>query len=290
MNRFSPSEAALEGFRLVRRWPGAILAWCFIYFGGLFLIAIAMTATLGPKFIEMARKGQLVTAQQDPEKLAEMLTESWPAFIVVLLMTVLLMSMIMGGIFRLVLRPAEQGFAHLRLGKDELRLAGVNLVLVLLGIVFLAFGLLVTQVAATGGSAVAFISAIVFVALTLWIGVRLCFVTPHSFDQGRIDFRGAWRLTRGRFWPLFGMVVLAVIFYLIVWVVMSMLSVGLVELTGGDQAIQDINKLTPATAIAAAVSLVMQLLMQILQIVMIYGPFAVAYRHYRDEAAAAAQA
>src|SRR5690348_9687088 len=103
MSRFSPSDAALEGFRLARAHPGTILAWCFIYLGGLFVIALAMTATLGPKFIAMARKGQLVTAQQDPAQLADTLTGSWPALIVVVLMTLMLMSMIMGGIFRLVL-------------------------------------------------------------------------------------------------------------------------------------------------------------------------------------------
>lgn len=286
MTRFSPSDAALEGFRLTREWPGAILTWCFIYFGGLFLIAVAMTATLGPKFIEMARKGQWVTAQQDPEQLAELLTQSWPPFIIVLLMTVLLMSMIMCGIFRLVLRPEEKGFAHLRLGKDELRLAAVNLILVLMGMVFLAIGLLITQVATQGGGIVGLLSGAVFVVVTIWIGVRLALVTPMTFDLGRIDFRGAWRATRGKFWPLFGMVALAVIFYLIVWVLMSVISLAIVELSGGDAAVADLANLTPLTIAAAAATLVMQLLLQILQIVMIYGPFAVAYKKLVKQPAA----
>ena len=277
MARFSASDAALEGFRLTRQHPGAILAWCFIYFGGLFVIAIAMTATLGPKFIEMARKGQLVTAQ-DPERLATLLAGSWPAFIVVLLMTLLLMSMIMGGIFRIVLRPEEHGVAHLRLGRDELRLAAVNLILVLLGLLFLVVGLWLTQVAAAAGGLAVFVVGFAFFCLTIWIGVRLALLTPMTFDRGHVDFRGAWALTRGRFWPLFGMIMLAVIFYLIVWVLMSVISLVVVELSGGEAALKDIRALTPATAIAAMATLLMQLLLQILQIVMIYAPFALAYR------------
>src|SRR4051812_47611175 len=81
MDRFSPSEAALEGFRVTREHPGTILAWSFIYMGVLFLIALAMMATLGPAFITMAREGKLLSAQTDPEQMADMLLKSWPAFL-----------------------------------------------------------------------------------------------------------------------------------------------------------------------------------------------------------------
>jgi hypothetical protein len=286
MTRFSPSDAALEGFRLTRERPGTILAWCAVYLAGLFVIALAMTATLGPKFVELARKGELVTAQ-DPEALANLLGGSWPAFIVVLLMTVLLISVIMGGIYRLVMRPEEHGFAHLRIGRDELRLAAVNLVLVLVGAAFLLLGLIVSQVAAQGGGLVAILADVALICLTVWIGVRLSLVTPMTFDSGRIAFREAWALTRRRFWPLFGMIVLAVIFYIIVWVLMSVISLGVVAISGGEQALKDVAKLTPLTGLAAVATLVLQLLLQILQIVMIYGPFAVAYQQVAkgDEAA-----
>ena len=74
------------------------------------------------------------------------------------------------------------------------------------------------------------------------------------------------------------MIMLAVIFYLIVWVLMSVISLVVVELSGGEAALKDIRALTPVTAIAAMATLMMQLLLQILQIVMIYAPFALAYR------------
>jgi hypothetical protein len=286
MDRFSPSEAALEGFRVTREHPGTIVAWSFIYMGGLFLIALAMMATLGPAFITMAREGKLLSAQTDPEQMADMLLKSWPAFLLVLFMTVVLMSMIMGGIFRLILRPQEHGFAHLRLGRDELRLAAVNLLLVVVGVVFLAVGLLLSSLAVQAGPAVGFLVSGAYVVLTLWIAVRLALVTPMTFDLGRIAFVEAWRLSNHQFWRLLGTVVLAVIFYLIVWVLMSIISLAVVELSGGEDAMKDIAALTPVTALAAVATLVLQFLLQILQIVMIYGPFAEAYKQMKATAPA----
>eukprot|EP01036_Dinobryon_divergens_P046455 gene46455-62135_t len=46
MARFSPSDAALEGFRLTREHPGVVLAWSAVYFGGILLIGLTMLALL----------------------------------------------------------------------------------------------------------------------------------------------------------------------------------------------------------------------------------------------------
>jgi hypothetical protein len=278
MNNFSPSDAALEGFRLTRAWPGALLAWSFVYFGGLLLITLTMMATLGPKFIALAKKGGFSSAD-DVDAVSGLLLQSGPAFLLVLLMTILLLSVITGGVLRLVLRPDEHGFAHLRLGRDELRLAGVNLVFVGFYVVSLMAGLLVSQVFAQSGGLVRFLAPLLLVGLPAsWVGVRLCLLTPLTFDRRRISLPDAWALSKGRAWSLLGMIVLAVVFYVMVWLVFFIAGLALVELSGGEQAMQDLSNLTPLTAIAAVVSLIMQFLMQVLQVVMIYGPFAVAYR------------
>jgi len=285
MAGFSPSDAALEGFRLIRRRPGTLLAWSGIYFASVLVIGVAMMVSMGPRFIDMLKKGQLVS--NDPEAFAVLLEQSWPAFVVVLLMTVLLMSVIMGGIFRLVLGRDERGLAHLRLGPDELRMSAVNLGLVGIGMAFLVFGLLTTRLAATQGGLLGFLVGAAVLFLTIWVGVRLSLVTPMTFDTGRVAFRSAWRLTRGRFWPLLGMIVLAVIFYVMVWILAAIVTLVVVAIAGGEQAIQDVSALSIVAGIAALVTIVMQALLQVLQIVMIYGPFAVAYRQISGDARAA---
>ncbi|HKP78362.1 MAG TPA: hypothetical protein VJU34_04480 [Phenylobacterium sp.] len=277
MTRFSPSDAAMEGFRLTKEHPGVMLAWSAVYFGGILLIAMVMMASLGPQFISMIQKGQL-SSPDDLDNVAGMLAQSWPAFLIVLLMTALLMSIITGGVMRLVLRPGEHGFAHLRISRTELKLTAANLLCIGIGALSMIVGLVFTTGAAQMGSVGASLAVGLFLAFVIWIGVRLSLLLPTVFETGQVSLRLAWNRTKGHFWQLFGMIVLAVIFYVIVWILFSIISFAVVELSGGEAAIQDIGRLTPLTAIAAMITLVMQLLLQVLQIVMIYAPFAVAYR------------
>jgi hypothetical protein len=276
MTKFSPSDAAMEGFRLTKEHPGVMLAWSAVYFGGILLIALVMMATLGPQFITLARKGQLTP--NDLEEVANLLAASWPAFLLVLLMTAMLMSIITAGVMRLVLRPTEHGFAHLKVGRTELKLTAANLLCIGLYALSVVLGLVFTAGASQFGSFGAVLAVVLVAAFGIWIGVRLSLLLPTVFETGRISLRLAWERTRGHFWQLFGMIVLAVIFYVIVWILFSIISFAVVELSGGEAAMQDIGRLTPVTAIAAMITLVMQLLLQVLQIVMIYAPFAVAYR------------
>lgn len=277
MTKFSPSDAAMEGFRLTREHPGVMLAWSAVYLGGILLIGLVMMASLGPQFIALARKGQL-SSPDDVEAVANMLVQSWPAFLLVLVMTAGLMSVITAGVMRFVLKPQEHGFAHLKLGKTELQLTLANLACVGLYALSVVMGVIFTAGAAQSGSVGAAIAIALVAAFGIWIGVRLSLLAPSVFVTGRISFPSAWEKTKGHFWPLLGMIVLAVVFYVIVYILFSIISIALVELSGGQAAIQDIARLTPLTAITAVIYLVLQFLLQVLQIVMIYAPFAVAYR------------
>ncbi|MBL8772156.1 MAG: hypothetical protein JNK30_12305 [Phenylobacterium sp.] len=285
MAQFSPSDAALEGFRLTKEHPGVMLAWSAVYFGGILLIALAMMATLGPQFIALARKGELLNA--NPQEVAGLLASSWPAFLLVMVMTALLMSIIAAGVMRLVLRPTEHGFAHLRLGKDELRLTVANLICIVIYALWGIVGIVFTAGASQSGAVGGFVAALIAFIVAMWIGVRLSLLLPTVFVTGRISLGLAWEKTKGRFWSLLGMIVLAVIFYVIVYILFSVISFAIVELSGGQAAMQDLGSLTPVAAIATMLTLVMQLLLQVLQIVMIYGPFATAYRAIEADAAEA---
>lgn len=280
MNRFSASEAALEGFRLTRERPGTILAWSGIYFLGITLIALLMMASLGPDFVAMAKKGRFTP--EDADAVAGMLAQSWPAFLLVLVLVVALMSVLTAGIYRLVLRPGEKGLAHLRLGADELRLTLINLVLFGFGMVCLVSGFVATAAAERIGPALAIPIGALIVGLTVWVGVRMSLATPMTFALRRITIGPAWEMTRGRFWPLFGMIVLAVIFYVMIWLLINIIGIAVVTVAGGGQALGE-GPLTPGAAIAALVTVVMQFLLSVLQVVMIYAPFAVSYQQMHGD-------
>jgi hypothetical protein len=283
MNEFSASDAALEGFRLTRERPGAIFAWAGVYFVGIVVMGLLMMASLGPQFIEIAKKGRFTP--QDGEAVAGMLAESWPAFLLVLVVAVLLMSVLTAGIYRLVLRPQEKSLAYLRLGADEFRLTTLNLMLFAIGMVCLFTGLLASQGVEQAAPGMGVVAAAVIGALTVWVGVRLSLATPMTFATGRIAVGAAWELTRGRFWPLFGMIVLAVIFYVMVWLLTSVIGVAIGALAGGPEAMTG-GDLTAVAGVAVLVTVVMQLLLSVLQVVMIYAPFAVAYQQIHGDAPA----
>ncbi len=280
MNRFSASEAALEGFRLTRERPKAILAWCGVYFLGMAAIAILMIAILGDDFIALAKKGALAS---DPDAMAEMLSHSAPAFLLLLAMAVALMSVLTAGIYRIILRPEEKRFAYLRLGGDELRLTAINLLLFGVGMLCLVIGFTVIQLSKQGGPLAEAIAVSAVGVITVWIGVRLSLATPMTFALKRISLKPAWMLSRGSFWPLLGMIVLAVIFYVMIWLLITVIGFAIVTIGGGQAAVADVTQLSPATVIAGIATIVMQLILSVLQVVMIYAPFGVAYEQLHGD-------
>jgi hypothetical protein len=282
MNRFSASEAALEGFRLTRERPGTILAWSGIYAGGLLVIGEVMLSSLGADALAIARKGQF--SPEDAQVFATKLAHSIPAFLLVLLLAVVLISVITGGIYRLVLRPEQAGFLHLRLGADELRLTLVNILLFAIGMLCLLIGFVAIAAAEQGGSAAGFIVAPLVAIGTIWFGVRLSLATPMAFKERHISMIQAWGLTRGRFWPLFGMIVLSVIFYVMVWILVTVIWFAITMLAGGPEAVSRGG--TPVALIAGAAAFVIQMLVSVVQLVMIYAPFAVAYQQLHGDAPA----
>jgi hypothetical protein len=279
MSAFSASEAALEGFRLTRERPGTIAAWSAVYAVSMIVIGEVMLSSLGAEAVQIARKGRYTPA--DVEAVATKLAHSIPAFILVLLLAVALISIITAGIFRLVLRPQERGIAHLRLGADELRLTAMNVLLFGIGLVCLFVGFVAIRAAENGGPVAGVVAGAVVAALTIWIGVRLSLATPTTFQAGRISLVASWELTRGRFWPLFGMILLAVIFYVIIWLLVTVIWFTLVSLAGGPDAVT--NGAAPLTVLAGIAAFAVQMLLSVIQLVMIYAPFAVAYQQLHGD-------
>lgn len=272
MTKFSPSESALEGFRITRERPGTILVWSLVYFVGIMVIAMIMLSALGPDFIKFVQKGGLESG--DASAYGAMLQKHKFSFLLVIVISIALMSVLMGGIYRLALRPSEKGLAHLRLGADELRLTIVNLALFTVGLLFLVLTFTVTAV---GGPLGVLVSLALAVGM-IWAGVRLLLATPMTFAEHRIAIVDSWRLTKGHFWSLFGMTILAIIFYVMVWLLFSIISAATVALAGGQEAIANPANLAPLAIVAFVATLVVQLLLPILQVVMIYSPLAEAYR------------
>ena len=280
MIRFSASEAALEGFRLTRERPGTIFGWGVVFAICMFLIGRLMLVSLDPALVELTRRKQL--GQQDIDQISGLLAQSWPTFLLVLVLVTAVYSTLTAGIYRLVLRPGEKGFLHLRFGRDELRLTALNLLLIALGMICLTAELAAVA-AASQGSSIAMVAAVVILLVTIWIGVRLSLATPMTFAEHRFAVRDAWRASRATFWPLLGMIVLAAIFYVMVWLLSSIIGAALIGLAGGAPALENVGELSGPAIVSFALYVFLQLILQVIQLVMIYAPFAVAYQQVHGD-------
>lgn len=241
MSKFSASDAAFVGFRLVREHPRAVAVWAV-----LMTVLSLMTSTLtiqlaGPQLTEfMALSADNSAA---PEEMLRIMGGLAPLMVFSLLYSLALYAVILAAVNRIVLRPDDSRSAFLRFGADELRQTGT---LILVNLIFLAvyiLGILISAVligigVAAGGGPIAGLTGLVsFVGvacLLIFVAVRLSFASTLTFDTGRIAIRASWAMTKGHVGALLGAYVLAIVMAVIVYLlVMTIVAAVGVIASGG---------------------------------------------------------
>jgi len=140
---------------------------------------------------------------------------------------------------RAVLRPAKSAFGYLRLGVDEWRqfllflwamvvALGAYIALVVIGAIVAIIGIIIFAMVnkgagATGagaGTGAATLGVIAFVLIYMiayiYVLVRLSLASAMTFDTGKVSLLKSWRLTKGRFWSMFGAYFLAAVLSIVV--------------------------------------------------------------------------
>lgn len=202
----------LGGLRQVRQRLAAIAIWGAVY----------MAVTLLGTFTVMRpiMREQLATiAGGHPVGNPLAISGGVAIFYIGLL---LLIAVLFAAGLRAALRPEESALASIRLGMDELRLLGLTLLLMLIFLVvsivmMVVMGLLIGAVAAiSGGFAgqspggmigvvlLVVVMMLVFYGAVFFLQVRLSPAAALTMIRRKIIIGDAWRLTRGRFWVLFG--------------------------------------------------------------------------------------
>ena len=225
MSSFSPTDVALEGVRLTRERPKAILAWSAYNFAfGLLLLGLAYL-TLGPHAQDILAEVRAGAGANDPAEAEKLIRQTLPFCAVGLPLSLVFMAMQMGAVYRAVLKP-ESGAARFRLGREEWRLAALIVVAILIiaGVLFISE--LISIVAATAGANTFFI-ALVSLVVTIFLFVRLSLAGPASFAEGRLILIRAWPRTRGNFWALLGAYVMALAILLVVLFLMTLIFAAL---------------------------------------------------------------
>lgn len=292
---FSASDAAFEGFRIVRRRPLAMLMWALAYvafFAIAFLLAGSSFVTVMQEVEALEGSGATPTM----ENLGPLMQAYGVIFLVVTPLSIIVSIMLSTAIARAVLHPKDSAFGYLRLGKDELRVLGASVVVILLlAIYYLIVGGVVFGIAAYAQSsgqgalfALALLVGLAGFCGLIWLAVRLSLMVPIIVAENRFAVLDSFRLTKGRFWPLLGMALLAFIMAIVVAFLGWLISMPITLLVGGSMASQfaglegqSLTQILPKLAPILIVSGVFNAIVSALQLAIMYAPFAEAYRQIK---------
>jgi hypothetical protein len=197
---FSPTAAALEGFRVIRREPKAVLVWA-----GLWVAALSLVS-----FIKVVTGGVGAPSATAPRGSWDILRSFGPLAVLLVPTLLGLWVVTTAAVFRAVLRPHEKAWFFIRLGLDEVRLGIMTaiafvLVLVLGGVPASVLLFLLSPILGavpTFARYIAIGGAFVTVCLEVWIAVRLSLIAVETFAEKRFHLTAYWPLARGYFWRL----------------------------------------------------------------------------------------
>lgn len=291
MSKFSASDAAFSGFRLVRENLKTVAIWAV----GMTVLSL-ISNVLAIQFFGTQLQAFLNyvsdTATPDPEEFARHLANLTPLMLWSLPYSLILNGVIFATLNRLVLRHDDSKAAYLRLGAQELRQAAVWLLmsLVLMGVLFTGSAL-AGFLGALGGPTGAFLALVCVVGsfcAMVYLAVRLSFASSVTFDTGKFTLFRALPETKGLFWPLLGAYLLAavmsVIVVLLIWTIVS--AIGLI--VSGDLAATgkmmraDTSSLRAYFTPAGIVQALFSGLITVLTTLIVFGPAPSIYRELKD--------
>ncbi len=301
---FQAMDAALEGFRIAREKPKAMLIWA----GASLLLSLAsmigVVLLFGGSLNEMMEMSRTQTT--DPAESMALLGRMAALYVFILPVALLVFSIFTAAVYRTVLRPSDSAFGYLRLGATELRMAVVLVVLFLISLVVtivsvvligVLVGILGAVVGIGGdgglGGALAFgvimvllYLAMIFVSLAFW--TKFSFAGPMTFQEGRIRIFESWNATKGHFWPLMGCYIVAVILGVVVQLLGGAISMAVMMGFGGaagsnlltmfESMQADYSSMATFFTPAIIANLVISSLFSALTYAIFLAPPAVAYR------------
>lgn len=239
MSEFSATDAALGGFGLARNNPRTILMWSLVAFVSSLASFAVMTLLSGGAFAEFRTLGESNPESVNPGDIMAIYAKMAPAYGASILVSLVTNGLLNASAARLVLNPSDtRGFGYVQFGADELRqiLLAVVLNLIFFGL-WIAVGVLAGLGYAVGGAALSALLGLLgfLVALfaSIFLAVRLSLSSAATYAERRLAIREAWRLSKGRFWPLLGTYILAGVLGVLVVLLVLAIAMVVIMLTFG---------------------------------------------------------
>lgn len=297
---FSATDAAFEGFRVVRRKPTVLLWWTGAY---LAFMALVVVIGIGPLAAMMGAMQTLESGvAPTPEDMAPLMAALAGVMVLLFPLGLLFGAMLNAAVARSVLEPHKSAFGYLRVGADELRVLAVTLVLAILA--FIVFGVMsfaggviagfASVALGDAGWVAAFVVGLALVAVGVWLAARFSLAVPITLAEKRIAIFDSWGVTKGRVWAIIGMAILAFIMTIVVSILFSIVTVPVtlaMGMSGGWGELAQMEGAPPAEIFAVmgpflAVMVILQAIGAALQLAVAYAPFSAAYRAIKGGSAA----
>lgn len=270
--RFSAGEAAFEGFRVTRHHPAALGAWALV--SVLSILATALTALpiLQPVATELRAMIQSMMAGAQSQPSAAMQAQMTYAMWATMPVSLVTQAVLLPALYRAMTTEGRDRFAFIRLGRDELRVLAVLVIIALISLVLNQIGeMAVTLTGDTPMAALGGLVSLLASVFAIYASVRLVLTSPATFATGQIDLKSGWRLTKGVFWSLLGMAIIAGVMASIVVLLLVIVALPVWSLVVGGAA-------SAGGRVAALVILLLAGLGSALVMVILSAPFMAAYR------------
>lgn len=304
MAKLDAVKAAVSGFRLIGKNPGAVIVWAlFLGIVGI-LPVFALMGGVITSVITMAMADEH-GAEITPQMVLPILGSAIALLPVILLTGLLVRAVLTGAIFRAVLMPRDSGWFYLRLGARELWLALLSIVLGILGgIVGMVCMAAVAPLMMISVSmddhlvqlAVTRLMLLPIYAVMAFLVVRFGMSLPMTFDQSQFRLFESWNFTRGNGWRIFLMLIIMVALAilseivlggLIVAVLFAVLGTHLATGSFSEDHFKELIAQDPSVWLQTALPWVIGIglfasLIGAFFAVIFTAPFAEAYRQIRD--------
>ena len=293
MTAFSPTDAALSGFRYIGRRPLVVLSWAgaFLAYGLIYNTVFVIFA--GDK--QAAIQALADVNRSDPEAAMAMLPSLSFVFLLTTLAALTMSSIMFTAAYRAFLRPDDSRFAYLRFGRDEVRMAVLIVATAALdagGLFLIAF--VTGSLAGLGAALPNIVQMLYFPILVVgaicamtWPAVRLSLAMPMTLGDHHFRLFESWKPTHGHFWGLVSTYLLSAILTLVVvvseWAVVALLAaivivssgLSLADLSGLFRA--DTSSLKAYFTITTMIGLVLNALACAAGLAILTAPVANAY-------------
>jgi hypothetical protein len=242
-----------------------VAVWAVLQLVSTLAFNLFMAFSAGPALTKLAELG-LPQPGQDLTAELDLFRQAAPTYLAVLVGGLVLNAVLYAAMNRAVLKPDESRFGYLRLAADELRQLGLFAVFFGLGIIAYALIIIVSAVLIViiglatgdaGAGAMGLGLAILLPAVIcvfIFVAVRLSLASPLTFDTRRIDPMSAWRMTRGRFWPLLGAYLIAFLLSALVVLLTSAIASAAIAVVGGGIGAVAVGLKPDLSSVAAVVA------------------------------------